>query len=70
VAFQALVAAAQEARLAFEEFTVEFDVLYEGTASAGTITLLERETEGTGEMSTGTNSDEGDGNGNVAVGII
>jgi hypothetical protein len=70
VAFQALVAAAQEARLAFEEFTVEFDVPHEGTASAGTITLLERETEGTGEMSTGTNSDEGDGNGNVTVGII
>ncbi|KAJ7905741.1 hypothetical protein B0H14DRAFT_2554196 [Mycena olivaceomarginata] len=70
MAFQALVAAAREARLVFEEFTVEFDVPHEGTASAGTIALLERETEGTGEMSTGTNSDEGDGNGNVAVGII
>ncbi|KAJ7863041.1 hypothetical protein B0H14DRAFT_2575015 [Mycena olivaceomarginata] len=65
-----LVAAAREACLAFEEFTVEFDVPHEGAASAGTIALLARETEGTGEVVTGTNSDEGNGNGNVAVGII
>ncbi|KAJ7841405.1 hypothetical protein B0H14DRAFT_2586993 [Mycena olivaceomarginata] len=46
------------------------DPLAPTMTSAGTIALLERDTEGMGEMSTGTNSDEGDGNGNIAVGII